>query len=266
MTRMTCNNNSISTSLTAFFATVMVFRFLVPMESQSRSQSSDDISSSNTRCDCSRINLLSKCYSRFLLPKLIDYLCSVPMISAQREKIIPLASGNVLELGIGSGLNLKYYDPEKVTKVTGIDPDDYIWERSCKRRLECPIPVHRIGIGADSKVPIPDDSFDSVVITYTLCSIDDAVGALYEAKRLMKPNGTLYFCEHGKAPDSKTEKLQKRIEPISRVLGGGCCPGKDIIALFKEAGFHIERCEEGYLDPSKPSPHLYNYCGIAKVQ
>ena len=113
-------------------------------------------------------------YRTLILPIFIDKVCASTTVLEQRLKIVPLAKDEVLELGIGSGLNLPHYNPGRVTKVIGVDPDDHLWKRSAKRRLMCKIPVERIGLSGES-IPLPDQSFDSAVVTYSLCSIPDAV-------------------------------------------------------------------------------------------
>ncbi len=209
-------------------------------------------------------------HKRYILPWFIDKMCSSPIVHQQRLKVVPLAEKNVLELGIGSGLNLPLYNPDKVTKIVGVDPDEYLWKKSEKRRLECKIPVERVGLvsrSGEERIPLPNDSFDCAVVTYTLCSIPNAVRALREVKRLLRPNGKIYFCEHGRAPksDSRMIRLQNCIEPFSKWACGGCCPGKNIPLLFKEAGFAIEEMDQGYIS-SSPHPFLYNYWGTACVR
>lgn len=213
------------------------------------------------RDDQASINILKT----HILPKLLDITCGSQIIHDQRRKIVPLAKGEVLELGIGTGLNLPHYIPGRVTKIVGVDPADHFWnsKKSQQRRLHSDIPIERIELSGEN-IPLPSQSFDSVVVTYTLCTIPDATKALQEAKRLLRPGGKIYFLEHGKAPDEATAKWQRRVEPISKFLGG-CCPGKDILRLFEEAGLQIEEIQQECV-PMGPKLWSYNYWGVASVE
>lgn len=201
-------------------------------------------------------------YSRYILPVCLDKTCGIGPIDKQRAKIIPHAVGRVVEIGIGSGHNLPFYDPNKVESVIGIEPDEFIWKRSEARRDACLFPVSRLGLSGES-VPLDDNSADTVVVTYSLCTIPDPVLALREMKRIVKPGGQILFCEHGKAPDADVIKWQSRIDPIWKRIAGGCHSGRDIPALFKEAGLNITQMEEMYI----PGPKLlsYNYWGVASA-
>jgi ubiquinone/menaquinone biosynthesis C-methylase UbiE len=199
-------------------------------------------------------------YSKYILPCGLDMACSIGPITKQREKIIPRATGNVLEIGIGSGLNLPHYDASRVTKIIGVDPDAHIWKRSAAKRAACPITVERIGLSGE-QIPLEDNLMDTVVVTYSLCTIPDPVKALKEMRRLLKPGGDILFCEHGQAPSPKVAKWQKRIDPLWSRLAGGCHSGRDIPALISEAGLKIKDMDEMYI----PGPKVlaYNYWGAA---
>jgi ubiquinone/menaquinone biosynthesis C-methylase UbiE len=200
-------------------------------------------------------------YARHILPYAIDAACGASQINQQRAKVVPHARGVVLEIGIGSGRNLPHYNPDKVSKIIGVDPDEHIWKRSAKRRAASPIDIERIGLSGED-IPLEKNSVDSVVVTYSLCTIPDAVKALKEMKRIVKPGGQILFTEHGKAPDARVQKFQTRIDPLWGKLGGGCHTGRDIPSLFKQAGLKIEGLEEGYI----PGPKFvsYNFSGFAK--
>ena len=202
-------------------------------------------------------------YNTYILPCILDRACSSKEILQQREKIVPLAIGEVLELGIGSGLNLPYYDSGKVSRIVGVDPDDNLWNRSEERRAACQIPVERICISGE-KIPLEDESFDSVVVTYSLCTIPDPIKALKEAKRLLRKGGRIYFCEHGKAPDLNVVKWQERIDPFWKLVAGGCHSGRDIPALFEAANLELENIEQMYMSAG-PKVLSYNYWGVAKA-
>ncbi len=202
-----------------------------------------------------------KFYDKYILPVCLDKACGIKPIRRQREKIVPLAHGVVLEIGIGSGQNLPHYNPDKVSKIIGVDPDDHVWARSAARRKACPIDVERIGLSGED-IPLEDNLADSVVVTYSLCTIPDPVKALGEMKRILKPGGKIFFSEHGKAPDAAVARWQARIDPVWKKLAGGCHSGRDIPQLFAQADLTLESLEQIYL----PGPRVlaYNYWGIAK--
>lgn len=200
-------------------------------------------------------------YNKHILPRCLDKACGIGPIRKQREKIIPLAEGVVLEVGIGSGQNLPHYKADKVSKIIGVDPDDHIWKRSEKRRAACLIPIERIGLSGED-IPLESDMADSVVVTYSLCTIPDSVKALEEMKRILKPGGKILFSEHGQSPDKNVHKWQKRIDPVWKKIAGGCHSGRNIPALFHQAGLSFEELREMYI----PGPKVlsYNYWGVAK--
>jgi len=203
---------------------------------------------------------MSGFYARHILPRCLDKACAIGPIEKQRAKVVPFAKGDVLEIGIGSGLNLPHYDTSMVTSVTGVDPDDHIWTRSQARRTAASFPVHRIGLSGED-IPLETDSADTVVVTYTLCTIPDPVAALKEMRRILKPGGEVLFTEHGRAPSQKISKWQNRIDPIWSKLAGGCHSGRDIPNLFKQAGLETFELHQGYI----PGPKIlsYNYWGRA---
>jgi len=200
-------------------------------------------------------------YSRHILPLCLDLSCGVKPITKQREKVVPYAEGVVLEIGIGSGQNLPHYNPDKVSKIIGVDPDDHIWKRSAKRREVCPIEIERIGLSGE-EIPLENKTADTVVCTYTLCTIPDPVKALHEMRRILKPGGKILFSEHGKAPDEKVLRWQNRIDPIWKKIAGGCHTGRDIPAVFREAGLKFDSLDEMYIPG--PKPLAYNYWGAAQ--
>ncbi len=199
-------------------------------------------------------------YSKYILPCCLDKACGIGPIEKQRQKVVPKATGTVVEIGIGSGLNLPHYYAENVTKIIGIDPDEHIWRRSEKRRAACPVPVERLGLSSES-IPLKSAMADTIVVTYSLCTIADSVKALKEMGRVLKPGGQILFTEHGKAPDASVAKWQKRIDPLWKKLAGGCHSGRDIPALFAAAGLNITELNQAYI----PGPKVlsYNYWGSA---
>lgn len=163
-----------------------------------------------------------------------------------RQQIVPLARGLVLELGCGGGINQAFYDPERVSKLVGVDPsqqglvfaEDAARPRSLKTEF----------IKAEGEsLPFGDDTFDSVVCTYTLCSVHSPAASLAELRRVLKPGGTMLFAEHGLAPDAGVQRWQRRIEPVWKRLAGGCHLTRPISAAFSEAGFAVERQDATYL-------------------
>ena len=200
-------------------------------------------------------------YDRHVMPWLIDKACALSVVSAQRQKVVPRATGVVMEVGIGSGLNLPYYDPNQVSKIIGVDPDDQLWKRSARRRSSLPVPVERIGLSGE-RIALPSESADTVVVTYSLCTIPDPVAALTEMRRILKSGGELLFLEHGEAPSQRVRKWQRRIDPVWKKLAGGCHSGRPIPNLLEEAGWKVHRLEEAYI----PGPKVlaYNYWGAAR--
>ena len=206
-------------------------------------------------------------YNKYILPSFLNCACGAKPILYQRGKVVPLAEGLVLEVGIGSGLNIPFYDAAKVNKVIGLDPSPELNEMAekvvAKTAVENGLDVEII-LGSAEDMPFPDDHFDSVVITYTLCTIPDAEAANLEIRRVLKPGGKLIFCEHGLAPDAAVAKWQGRIDPIWGKIAGGCHLNRDIPELITGAGFTIETLEQMYL-PSTPKFAGYNYWGVAVI-
>lgn len=202
-------------------------------------------------------------YDKYLLPKLVHCACGQNPAMKQREKVVPLAEGLVLEIGIGSGLNIPYYNPEKVDHLWGIDPSREMWAIAARNAKEHHLDAEFIESGAES-IPLDDNSADTVVMTYTLCTIPDAGSALHEIKRVLKPGGTLLFCEHGEAPDANIQRWQKRLNPIWNKLGGGCNLNRPIPALLKGAGFLSDDMQAMYIPGWKPA--CFNYWGSASYR
>ena len=205
--------------------------------------------------------MIKKSYEKYLLPKLLDCCCSTKPINYQRKKIVPNASGNILEIGIGSGLNLPFYEKSKINNLYGIDPSSELCDMAKKTASDYEIDVNLLINGAE-EIELPKDSIDTVVMTYTLCTIPNPMDALKEIKRVMKNDAKMLFCEHGTAPDKNIIKWQNRINPIWGKLFGGCNINRDIPNILKENGFKINTLDQMYL-PSTPKIVGYNYWGTA---
>ena len=205
---------------------------------------------------------MASLYDRFVLPRLLKCACSAPPIMKQREKVVPRAGGRVLELGIGVGLNLPFYDPAKVERVTGIDPAAELRALAETAPRDPRLSV-RVEAGTAEDMPFEDASFDCVVCTFTLCSVHTPVQALSEARRVLKPGGRFLYCEHGAAPDTDVAKWQRRIEPIWKRIAGGCHLTRPVTAAIAAAGFAIRRQDSMYL-PRTPRPLGWNEWGEAE--
>ena len=201
-------------------------------------------------------------YDTHILPHLLDWAMDTKPIRYQRRKVVPLAEGKVLEIGIGAGHNLPFYDAGKVTKVWGLEPSPEMRMRALKAAARTDLDVELIDFDAE-EIPLDDRSVDTVLVTYTLCTIPDAIKALYGMGRVLKPGGKLIFCEHGEAPDASVRKWQHRLTPVWKKIGGGCYPGRPIPAMLREGGFAIDRLDTMYL-PGTPRFAGFNYWGIAR--
>ena len=189
-------------------------------------------------------------YERHLLPRLLCCACSSPPIAKQRAKVVPLASGDVLELGIGGGLNLAFYDVAKVTVVHGVDPSLELRARAVAAPRPEGLSVE-VRDGTAEALPYDAGRFDDVVCTFTLCSVRDPAAALAEARRVLKPGGRLLVCEHGLAPDPGVATWQRRIEPIYRPIAGGCHLTRPVRGMLEHAGFGLAGWSTMYL-PGTP--------------
>lgn len=199
-------------------------------------------------------------YDRYLLPYLIDMACGIKPVQRQRAKIVPRATGRVLEIGIGTGRNLPFYDKSKLDELYGLDPAEQMHRLARKRMQESGINVRLLTLSAE-EIPEPDASFDTLVMTFTLCSIPEPVKAVKEMRRVLKPEGRLLFCEHGLAPDASVQKWQHRLTPMWKPLAGGCHLDRNIPALLREGGLRIAELETLYLPG--PKPLTFNYLGMA---
>ena len=199
-------------------------------------------------------------YDRYVLPRVTNLLCSSNPNMKQREKVVPLAEGDVLEIGMGTGLNLPYYDAGKVRKLWALEPSEGMrklaHEKLAGSKLEVEV-LDRPG----EEIPLDANSVDTVLVTYTLCTIPDARLALRGMQRVLRPGGKLLFCEHGLAPDASVRRWQDRINPIWRKISGGCNVNRDIPGLLESSGFYIIVDERMYIPGARILS--YNYWGSA---
>ena len=207
---------------------------------------------------------MASLYERLVLPRLLKCACSAPPIAKQRAKVVPLASGRVLELGIGMGLNLAFYNPSKVESVTGVDPAPELRGLALSAPRAEGLDV-RVEDGTAEDLPFEDASFDCVVCTFTLCSVQHPARALAEARRVLKSGGRFLFCEHGLAPDESVGRWQRRIEPAWKTIAGGCHLTRPVARAIAEAGFTMVRTDTMYL-PRTPRPLGWNEWGEAANQ
>lgn len=197
-------------------------------------------------------------YRTLVLPRLIDFAMRNRELLQIRRRLVPLACGRVLEIGCGSGLNLPYYTAE-VKELLAIDPSGELIDMAYRRARIAPFPVKFLERTAEA-IPMDDRSFDTVVITWTLCSVQDAEKALREMRRVLKPDGRLLFAEHGSAPHSAVRFWQEQITPIWQRIAGGCHLNRKPDDLLRAAPFRIERLETRYIRGPRPFSYMYVGC------
>ena len=207
--------------------------------------------------------MLKDLYEKMVLPKLCDKCCGTKPINYQRKKVVPLAKGVVLEVGIGSGLNIPFYNKNNIEKIIGLDPSEELNVLAKRVADDNGIQIDFLINGAED-IDIPDSSVDTILITYTLCTIPNLNKSMSEMKRVLKPGGKFIFCEHGIAPDINIIKWQRRINPIWGIFFGGCNINRNIPKIISESGFNISNLNQMYL-PSTPKIVGYNYWGEANI-
>jgi ubiquinone/menaquinone biosynthesis C-methylase UbiE len=185
-------------------------------------------------------------YGDHVLPRMINCLCGLKMNDPLRQRTCDGLEGDVLEIGFGSGLNIPFY-PASVRRVAAVEPADIGWELARKRLAETQVPIERSGLDGQS-LPFPDDSFDSALSTWTMCTIPDIDAALSEVRRVLKPGGKLHFIEHGLAPDEPVQRWQHRLEPVQKRVFGGCHLTRPIVPMLTNAGFRIGEVDQFYED------------------
>jgi SAM-dependent methyltransferase len=204
--------------------------------------------------------VLQKLYDKYVCPHLINYAMRMKPFRKQREKVIPSASGRVLEIGIGSGLNFNYYNKENVSEVFAVEPDGILLEKAQQNAKINNINLNVQQLKAE-ELPFDNNSFDTIISTYTMCSIPDLSSAMSEINRVVKPNGKLLFSEHGKSPDMNVFRWQKRMNGIQKRIAGGCHLDVDIPNEIIKANFKLNKIDSMYV----PGPKFlsYHYWGVA---
>jgi ubiquinone/menaquinone biosynthesis C-methylase UbiE len=182
---------------------------------------------------------LSSWYQRGLAPYIVHAGCSADAFSRMRRHLVPRAEGVVVEVGFGSGLNLPYYDPARVMRLVGVDPDATMLALARRREGEVRFPLDCLQACGES-IPLPDGCADTVLVTYTLCTIPDPEAALAEIRRILKPGGRLIFAEHGQSERALSRRWQDRLNPLWSVLAGGCHLNREPLRLLREAGFEVQ--------------------------
>jgi ubiquinone/menaquinone biosynthesis C-methylase UbiE len=200
-------------------------------------------------------------YEKHCLPHIINFACGMKAIREQRELVVPLARGRVLEVGMGPGLNIPYYNKDHVDMVWGLEPSEGMRDKAQSNISKAPFNVELLDLPGE-EIPLDNNSVDTVLLTFTLCTIPDWGKALEQMRRVLKPGGELVFCEHGKAPDKKIQVWQDRINPYWNKFAGGCNLNRPIPELIEKTGFKIQRVDSQYKPGPKPLNYFFN--GIAK--
>ena len=200
-------------------------------------------------------------YDKYILPHLLNCSCNTKPFTVQRKKVIPLATGKVLEVGIGSGLNLPFYQKDSIKEIWGLDPSKELLLMAKKKAKAENMDVQFLNATAES-IQLDDNFFDTVVVTYTMCTISNLNQALSEIKRVMKIDGRLIFCEHGASPEPGVFVWQNRLNKVWSKISGGCNINKDIPSIIESSGLVVSQLETMYL-PKTPKMLGYNYWGFA---
>ncbi len=201
-------------------------------------------------------------YDTYILPHIINKACSVGQVMKLRQRVVPQATGVVLEVGMGSGINLPLYDASQVTKAYGLEPSEGMRRKAQPNLRGSPVEVEWLDLPGEA-IPLSDNSVDTVVLTFTLCTIPDWEKALHQMFRVLRPGGKLLFCEHGQSPEPGVAKWQNRITPGWKKIAGGCHLNRPIADYLKQAGFTIKELDNLYM-PKAPKVAAYIYAGLAE--
>jgi len=200
-------------------------------------------------------------YGEQVLPRIINVACNTKAAHPQRRRVCEGLSGEVVEIGFGSGLNVPFYPPA-VTRLAAVEPAELGWKLAARRLAATTTPVERAGLDGAS-LPFPDASFDAAVSTWTMCTIPDIEGALRELRRVLKPGGTVHFVEHGLAQDAGVQRWQHRLEPLQQRVFGGCHLTRSADVLLRGAGFEIVELDQ-YYEKGTPKVFGWNSLGVAR--
>ncbi|NEA32439.1 class I SAM-dependent methyltransferase [Streptomyces sp. SID13031] len=199
-------------------------------------------------------------YTERVLPRLINVACGAKSARPKRAQVCADLVGEVVEIGFGTGHNVPFY-PAAVTRVRAVEPADLAWQLAAERVAQSDVPVERSGLDGQA-LPFPDDTFDSALSTWTMCTIPDLEAALLELRRVLRPGGTLHFLEHGHAPDESVVRWQRRLEPMNKRMLGGCHLTRKVGDAVRDAGFEIVELDQFY-EPGAPKPMGALSLGIA---
>ena len=201
-------------------------------------------------------------YTEHAVPRIIDVACGAKPLRPLRQQVCSGLHGSVVEVGFGSGTNVDFY-PSAVHKLTAVEPSDVAWGLAARRLAHSPVAIERAGLDGQS-LPFDDDTFDSALSTFTLCTIPDPAAALAELRRVLKPGGTLHFLEHGLAPDAKVQRWQYRLDPVEQRLAGGCRFTRPVLKLVGSSGFAVDAARAFY-QPRTPKFASALSLGVARA-
>lgn len=203
-------------------------------------------------------------YDDWIFPSILDFVMRQKQLVRYRRAVVGAARGKVLEVGVGSGLNFPFYG-KPVERVVGLDPSPRLVALARKRAVAAKVPIELL-LGSATAIPLPDSSVDTVVLTWTLCSIPDARAALAEMRRVLKPDGQLLFVEHGLSPERHVERWQHRLTPLWRHIAGGCHLDRKMDDLVRSAEFDLKALHTEYAPGPRPMTFMYNGCACRSVE
>lgn len=195
-------------------------------------------------------------YDRHVLPRLMNLAMRSSFLEAHRQRLVRQARGGVLELGFGSGVNFPYYDPLRVTRLYALEPDEGMLKQALEPLAQAPFPVEVLKVGAEC-IPLPDHSVDTVLSTWTLCTIPHVETALAEVRRVLKPEGQFLFQEHGLSPEPGVARWQHRLTPLWSRCAGGCHLDREPETLLSASGFALTDLQKSYIGPVKLMTYMY---------
>jgi ubiquinone/menaquinone biosynthesis C-methylase UbiE len=190
-------------------------------------------------------------YEKHVVPRIVDQACGIKLTQPLRQRVCAGLTGEVVEIGFGSGHNVPHYPPG-IARVAAVEPADLGWKLAGKRLAGSGVPVYRSGLDGQS-LPFPDHSFDAALSTWTLCTIPDVAAALREVRRVLKPGGSFHFVEHGLAPEESVQRWQRRLEPVQKRLFGGCHLTRSVVDMVTGAGFTVTEVDAFY-EQGVPKP------------